>query len=310
MSKDIAPAASEARGGPPAEKLRKWGIQPKMAGPHKWDEIAGMEQEKRLIEDKIVLPLQHPRLAQKHGVSTPKAILLFGPPGTGKTSFSQGIAGKLGCPFVEVSPSELAVDGLHRQASRLRAIFELLLGIERAVIFFDEFEELALRPDRASTTGRIVGSEMLKQIPRFRENPGLLLICATNNISLLSPALLRPGRFDYVLPVGPMDARGREEVFRHYLGRLNQGEMDLAVPLEKTPYFTPADIEAVCSQAAHEVFEGEVATGSDRRVGTDDLLRAIEGHKATLSPEGLAEFRKEIRQFCRADYCRAMLGDE
>lgn len=295
---------------PLEEKLREWGIYPRSVEPSQWDEIAGMELEKQLIEDKIVLPLRRPELAQKHGVTPPKAILLFGPPGTGKTSFSRGIAGKLGWSFVEVSPSELVVEGLHRQASRLRAIFELLLEIERGVIFFDEFEELALRPDKASTTGRMVGSEMLKQIPRFREKPNLLLVCATNNIRLLNPALLRPGRFDYILPVGPMDAKGRQEVFRHYLGRANLGEVDVALLVEEAPYFTPADIEAVCAQAAQAAFEEEVVTGVDRRVSTQDLLRTIQGHRATLSQEGLAEFQQDIREFCRADYCRLLLGEE
>lgn len=231
--------------GPLEEKLGQWGVRLLPVDPSQWDKIVGMDLEKQLITDKIVLPLQHPHLALKHGVSPPRAILLFGPPGTGKTSFSRGIAGKLGWSFVEVSPAELVVDGLHRQASRLRAIFELLLEVECAVIFFDEFEELALRPDKSSTSGRIVSSEMLKQIPRFHGKAQLLLICATNNIRLLNPAL----------------------------------------------------------------FEEEVATGQDRRVVTEDIVRAVQRHRATLSPEGLAEFRKDVQEFCRADYCRVLLGE-
>ncbi len=290
--------------------LRARGVQVLPVDPSRWDEIAGMDLEKKLIEDKIVLPLQHPQLAQKHGVVTPKAILLFGPPGTGKTSFSKGIAGKLGWSFSEVSPAELVVEGLHRQASRLRAIFDLLVEIEQGVIFIDEFEELALRPEKSSTTGRMVSSEMLKQIPRFREKTRLLLICATNNIRLLNPALLRPGRFDYILPVGPLDAKGREDVLRHYLRLVNLGDVDVSLLVERTAYFTPADIEAVCAQASQIAFEEEVVTGQDRRVGTEDIQRAIRGHRTTLTSQGLAEFREDIREFCRADYCRVLLGEE
>ncbi len=213
--------------------LQEFGIYPTPVASDLWNNITGMQLEKELIEKKILLPLMHPELAKKHGVVQPKGILLFGPPGTGKTTFSKGIAGRLGWAFVEVPPGELAHQGMEHQARRLREFFQLLQWLERAVIFFDEFEELALHPERASPTERMVSNEMLRQLPKFRQGDQRLLICATNNIRMLNPAMLRVGRFDFVLPMGPLDTEARKAVFQSYHTRLNVDEVYMDAVAER-----------------------------------------------------------------------------
>ena len=287
--------------------LEDFGIYLESVPAEVWDQIAGMTNEKQLIDSTIVLPLQHPRVAIKHGVVPPKAILLFGPPGTGKTFFAKGIAGRLRWSFIEVSPSDLLGEGLDKLALKLKGLFERLLTITRAVVFLDEFEQLALLPDAASEREKLVSSEMLRQIPRFREGRELLLICATNNIRMLNPALLRLGRFDYILPVGHMDLESRKAIFQTYLSRMNIGDMNLELVSAKALYYTPADIQAVCSQAAQAAFEKEIAGGSEYKVQTEDLLRAIETHRPTATPEQLKEFKDDIMRFCRAEYCALLL---
>ena len=289
------------------ESLETLGVDFEAVPSSAWDNIAGMTNEKNLIEKTIVLPLQHPEVAIKHGVVPPKAILLFGPPGTGKTFFAKGIAGRLKWSFVEISPSLLLGEGLEKQALQLKELFERFLGITRSVIFFDEFEELALKPDTASEREKLLSSEMLRQIPRLRGARELLLICATNNIRLLNPALLRPGRFDFVLPVGPLDAESRRAIFQMYLGSMNAGEVDISLVSARTRYYTPADIQAVCSHAAQSAFEKEIAEGVEHKVLTQDLLQAMETHQPATTPELLQEFREDIRRFCRADYCALLL---
>ncbi len=289
------------------DSLEDLGVYFESVPPEAWDNIAGMTNEKKLIDSTIVLPLRHPGVAVKHGVAPPKAILLFGPPGTGKTFFAKGIAGRLGWSFIEVSPSSLRGEGLEKQALKLKGLFERLVGITRAVIFFDEFEELALRPDAASEHEKMVSSEMLRQIPRLRAAQEVLLICATNNIRLLNPALLRPGRFDYVLPIGPLDVESRNAIFQMYLGRMNVGEVDLSLVSSRTRYYTPADIQAVCTQAAQAAFQKESAEGVEQKIRTEDLRQAIEAHRPTTTPEQLKEFTEDILRFCRADYCALLL---
>jgi len=268
-----------------------------------WDKIADMENAKKLIEHRILQPLQHKELAKKHGVISPKTILLFGPPGTGKTIFAKAIAGKLKWGFIEISPSELAITSFKEVPHRIKGIFDRLIGVSDMVVFFDEFEELALSPERANENQRLVSNEMLKQLPRFRENERALLVCATNNIRHLNPALLRPGRFDSILPIGPLNKEARKKVFENYLSRLNKGEIDVDMIAEKAANYTPADIQLVCMEMAHQAFEKELATGRNYVVSTNDLLEAIANYKPTVSEEALKQFKEDATTFCRADQC-------
>ena len=107
-----------------------------------WQAMAGMEAEKRVIERRIVLPLAEPHLAEQYGASPPKAVILFGPPGTGKTSFAKAVAGRLGWPFVELFPSRLATPDV-AMSTALREAFVNLIELETAVVFIDEVEEIA-----------------------------------------------------------------------------------------------------------------------------------------------------------------------
>lgn len=289
-----------------ARQLAGLGIFPVSAPPELWEDISGMANEKSLIEKKVLLPLMNPETAQKHGVVPPRAVLLFGPPGTGKTTFARGIAGKLGWTFVEVSRSDLSIEGQDKLPLRLRNLFDLLIHLRRAVVFFDEFEELALRPDLAAPEEKGVSYELLRQLPRLRQASHVLLICATNNIRSLNPALLRVGRFDYILPIGPMDASAREALFRHFLGRMNTGQVDFKALAEKTDRFTPADIEAVCAAVAQEAFEVELEQKRDFKVDTEHLLRAVAAYRTTISAEDMERFRQDIQDFCRAEYCRVL----
>ena len=182
-----------------------------------WEHLAGMEHEKQLIERRVVLPLVDPDLAEEYGVQPPRAIVLFGPPGTGKTTFAKAVASRLGWPFVEVFPSRLAAagDGL---ALALRETFTEIDELEHAVVFIDEVEEIAgERGGKPPSPLQGVTNELLKIIPGFREREGRLLVCATNFVRALDPAFLRHGRFDYVIPIGAPDAAARAAIWRRYI---------------------------------------------------------------------------------------------
>ena len=150
-----------------------------------WTRVSGMRQEKQLLEERLVTPLANPDLADRFGVVPPSAVMLFGPPGTGKTTFARAVASRLDWPFVELFPSRLS-DTPGGLAAALRSTFEVIGHLEHAVVFIDEVEEIASRRGGippSPTQG--VTNELLKLVADFREHQGRLLICATNFVRAL-----------------------------------------------------------------------------------------------------------------------------
>lgn len=266
--------------------------------PEFWDQLEGMESVKDVIERRIILPLAQPELAARHGVTAPQSVVLFGPPGTGKTTFAKGIASRLAWPFVPLEVGQLAGDR-GDDPTFLAQTFDRLLGAPAAVAFFDEVEDLAADRQSERRVSSRVTNEFLRQIPRVRESFNHLLVCATNSVGGLDPAFLRPGRFDYVVPVGPPDAQARASIWRRYLGHITDEEVDIDALVEASQRFTPADIEFAAAKAAQLAFEAEYSGDSNRRAGTDQFLAAIRETRPTLTDEMIAIFEQDVERFAR-----------
>lgn len=275
-----------------------------------WSSLAGMANEKMLIERRLVLPLADPDLADEFGVLAPRAVVLFGPPGTGKTTFAKAVASRLGWPFVEVLPSRLAAEG-PGLALALRATFGEIAELEHAVVFIDEVEEIAAeRGGRPPSPIQGVTNELLKSISAFREKEGRLLVCATNFVRGLDPAFLRHGRFDYVIPIGPPDATARHAIWQRYVPGAVVPLVDLDALVQASNLFTPADIEFAARKASQGALESAVyrteggsggAGGSrgPRGPGTDDYLVAIQETRSTLTEAMVADFNEDIARIAR-----------
>jgi transitional endoplasmic reticulum ATPase len=300
-----------------------------------WENVAGMRREKEILEQRLVLPLAEPDLAERFGVVPPRAVVLFGPPGTGKTTFAKAIASRLEWSFVEVFPSRLAADprGL---AGALRETFGTIADLEHAVVFIDEVEEIAAqRSGEPPSPLQGVTNELLKIIPAFREQPGRLLVCATNFIRALDTAFLRHGRFDYVIPIGLPDADARRAIWQRYVPAQVAASVDVDLLVARTDGFSPADIEFAARSASQRAFEaavaavagsaeagmgradagivdakGTVEAGADETAVSDasagplgpstaDYLEAIGGTRTTVSPEVSAAFLEDIDALAR-----------
>ncbi len=265
-----------------------------------WDTISDSQPPKQLVKRRIILPLTMEDLSKKHGVSPPKTIIFFGPPGTGKTHFVKAIAGVLSWRYIEIAPSMLMEDGTERIGANLRKIMEKVRQLHDAVIFIDEFEELAPSRDNADRLDKSITNEFLKQVPLFKdESNRLLLICATNYIRHLDAALLRPGRFDCIIPVGPLNVYERKAILEHYLSRLNVGPIDLDRLVNETLRFTPADIQYLLEQVAQFAFELEVARKEDYKVTTEDFLQVMAKMRPSLTDEIIEEFEKDAIAYAR-----------
>jgi len=278
--------------------LKEMGAQ--TIGREVWDTISDSQPPKQLVQRRIILPLTKEDLSKKHGVTPPKTIIFFGPPGTGKTHFVKAIAGVLSWWYIEIAPSMLMVDGADRVGANLRRIMEKARQLEEAVIFIDEFEELAGRRDNADRLEKSITNEFLKQVPQFKNEANrVLLVCATNYIQHLDAALLRPGRFDCIIPVGGLNEDERRVILEYYLSRLNKGEIDLDRIVKETSRFTPADIQYLFEQVAQFAFEQEIARKEDYRVTTETIYHIMSKVRPSLTDEIIKEFEKNSITYAR-----------
>lgn len=265
-----------------------------------WDTISNSQPPKQLVQRRIILPLTEEGLARKHGAVPPKAIMFFGPPGTGKTHFVRAIAGALSWHYIEIPLSILMAEGIEKMGANLRTLMEKIRKLDKAVVFIDEFEEIGASRETGSLINKSITSEFLKQIPVFKSQTNrVLLVCATNYIRQLDHALLRPGRFDCIIPVGGLDEEGRRSILQRHLQRINAGEVDLDRIVEMTSRFTPADIEYLFEQVAQAAFEQEYESKGDFKVTTDGIMQVITRVRPSLSDEIIVEFQKDSIIYAR-----------
>lgn len=265
-----------------------------------WDTISDSQPPKQLVQKRIIRPLTEATLSRKHGVVIPKAIVFFGPPGTGKTHFVKAMAGVLGWWFIEIAPSMLMAEGVDRIGANLRATMEKARRLEEAVIFIDEFEELAASRDAADRIDRSITNEFLKQVPLLKNQANkVLLVCATNYVRQLDSALLRPGRFDCIIPVGFLDDDGRRTILQYHNARINVGDIDLDHIVKKTRHYTPADLEHLYQLIAQYAFDREYETGKDFLVTTDCILEKIDLVRPSLTDEVMTEFQEDVQTYSR-----------
>lgn len=220
----------------------------------KWSDVGGLEEIKKAIIAAVELPLKHPELFEKMKIKPHKGILLTGAPGTGKTLVAKAIASESGVNFISIDGPSMFSKWLGQSERALRDIFKKAKQASPSILFFDEID--ASVPVRGvagqdmDTAGRMV-SQFCACLDGLEELKGVLVIAATNRMDRIDPALLRPGRFDFILEIPAPNQEQRLEIFKvHTKGKSLADNVDLKALAGITDGFVGSDIESVCKKAA------------------------------------------------------------
>ncbi|MEM4311839.1 MAG: CDC48 family AAA ATPase [Nitrososphaerales archaeon] len=218
----------------------------------KWEDIGGLENVKRELQEAVEWPLKYPEVYAKIGYSMPKGILLYGPPGTGKTLLAKAVATESEANFVSVRGPELLSKWVGESERGVREVFRRARQASPCIIFFDEIDALA--PIRGlggdSMVSERVVSQLLTELDGIQSLKGVVVLAATNRIDMVDPALLRAGRFDKLIYVPLPDKAARRQILQiHMKGKPLASEFDLEKLVEQTEGFSGADLAAIINTA-------------------------------------------------------------
>jgi len=248
-----------------------------------FNDVGGMEGVKKEIELKIIRPILHPELYKAYGKKIGGGILLYGPPGCGKTFIAKATAGQVNAKFINVSLNDILDMWIGNSEKNLHSIFELARQNAPCVLFIDEIDALgASRSDMKHSSGRSLINQFLQELDGITEtNEGVLIVGATNAPWSLDQAFRRPGRFDRIIFVPPPDEATRESIFRLKLKNKPIGDINYETVVKKTEHFSGADIDAVIDIAIELKLESAFTDGIPKPLETNDLLQAVKKHKAS-----------------------------
>ena len=258
-----------------------------MERPHiNFDDVGGMDALKEQIRFKIIEPLKNPEIYKAYGKAVGGSILMYGPPGCGKTYLARATAGQVDATFINVGLHHVLDMYIGNSEQRLHTIFQTARQNTPCILFFDEVDALgASRSDLRKSAGRNLINQFLSELDGIEsDNEGILILAATNAPWHLDPAFRRPGRFDRLLFVPPPDAPARTAILRILLRDKPQKDILYDQVAKKTDKFSGADLKAVIDQAIELKLNEALAQGIPSPLGSKDLLKAAKAVKPSTGP--------------------------
>ncbi|MEU9297542.1 AAA family ATPase [Streptomyces sp. NPDC048266] len=251
-------------------------------------DVGGMEEVKDRLEAAFLAPMRNPELRRLYGKSLRGGLLLYGPPGCGKTFIARAVAGELGANFLTVSLSDVLDMWIGASEKNIHDIFETARRQAPCVVFLDELDALGAKRSRTHHSGlRNVVNQLLTELDGIASgagNEGVFVLAATNVPWDVDIALRRPGRLDRTLLVLPPDATAREAILRYHLRERPIEAVDLGKLVKATEDFSGADLAHVCETAAEAALLDSARSGSVRLITTKDLLGAAKQIKPSTEP--------------------------
>ncbi|ADP82276.1 AAA ATPase central domain protein [Pseudofrankia inefficax] len=249
-------------------------------------DVGGMAQVKKRLEQAFLAPMRNPDLRRLYGKSLRGGLLLYGPPGCGKTFVARAVAGELGAKFLSVGLADVLDMWVGSSERNMHELFQLARREAPCVLFLDEVDALGQKRSqtRQSATRGTVTQLLAEMDGVDGLNEGVFVLAATNHPWDVDPALRRPGRLDRTLLVLPPDQPAREAIFRYHLAQRPVAGVDLGRLAKATDGYSGADIAHICETAVERALLDSVSTGQARLVGMADLQAAASEVRPSMGP--------------------------
>jgi SpoVK/Ycf46/Vps4 family AAA+-type ATPase len=265
-------------------------------------DIGGLEDVKREVKNALMVPLLEPEMATKYGVKPTKGIMLFGPPGCGKTLMLRAVASDLNVEMIGIKCSDVMSKWYGESENLIANLYEEARSRAPCILFLDEIDAIAKRRDFYSTddvTPRVL-SIMLSEMDGMDEAEGIIVVATTNMPDLVDPALMRPGRFDKVIYVPPPDEESRGEILKvHLKGKFVSDNIDTGVLAKNTKGFSGADIANLVREASSAGLERALETKKPQPITMQDLVTVLNEIKPSVTPKMIKMYDKLRHEYER-----------
>ncbi len=261
-----------------------------------WEDVGGLDEIKQALKEAIEWPIKNPETFTSMGIEPPKGILLYGPPGCGKTLLARAIATESEANFISIKGPEILSKWVGESEKAIREIFRKARLASPAIIFLDEIDSIVPRRGAgygdSGVTQRMI-SQLLTEMDGLIALQNVVVIAATNRPDMLDPALIRPGRFDRLIYVPAPDIESRLEILKIYTKEMPlDKEIDFTYIQKNTKGYSGADLKAICTEAAMNAMRKR-----NKTVSMDDFKKAMKTVAPTISKDVETWYRSTVQQF-------------
>jgi transitional endoplasmic reticulum ATPase len=266
----------------------------------KWTQVGGLKQVKQELIEAVEWPIKKPEVFKKMGINPPRGILLYGPPGSGKTLLARAVATESEANFISIKGPEIFSKWVGESEKAIREAFRKGRTAAPSIIFFDELDAIVPRRGLGyadSGASERVISQLLTELDGIESLQNVLVIAATNRPDILDPAVMRPGRFDRLIYVPSPDFDSLKEIFKIHAGSMPLSkDVSLDELARRSQGYSGADIEAICREAAMNALREDVDATD---VSSRDFDEAMERVGPSIAPEDDAWYQKFSKKLRR-----------